>query len=205
MSAIKLNPIKLAEIEFEIQGNSPLIQHAWSEKAKAMMRMTAPERKKVKKVARDPEKEAEDTVYKTEKGEYGIPAMAFKSSLITVAHKDVGLEKTLLRKSMFVICDDANGVIPFSNNPKRRVREDMVRVGAGSTDIRYRTEFTGWKAKIKIRVNYEALNEHDIANLVNLAGFGAGLCEWRPEKGGESGRFEISTSQDIEIKLMGAK
>jgi len=203
MGAIKLNPIKMAEITFQIQGTSPLIVHAWSEKAKRMMRMTPAERKKVLKVARNPEREAAETTYKTTSGKFGIPAMAFKSSLITVAHKDIGLEKTLLKKSMFVICEDANGVIPFSNKPKERVREDMVRVGMGSTDIRYRTEYTGWKIKVTVRVSYDALNEHDIANLVNLAGFGAGLCEWRPQKGGDFGRFEIDTNKEFKIKLLG--
>lgn len=198
--AIELKPINLADITIGIRGTSPIIMHAWSEKAKASLRLTAAERRKVKKTKRDPKGESDAAEYRTADGKPGLPAMAVKSALISVAHKDIGLEKTLLRKSLYIVCDDPNGVIPFTNKPKRRVREDMVRVGAGATDLRYRPEFTGWEADIVLRINYDALNENDLVNLMNLAGFGSGLGEWRPEKGGDMGRFEINPERKVEIK-----
>ena len=41
------------------------------------------------------------------------------------------------------------------------------------------------------------LTTDDIINLMNRAGFGVGLCEMRPEKGKEFGRFEVDTTHVI--------
>ncbi len=193
--AITLKPIKPTMISFWIKGTSPLIQHAWSEKAKGMMRMSAAERKKQPKTGRNPEEEAANCVYYTKEGEIGIPLTAFKASLIGAAHKDFGLEKTLLRKSFFIPSDDPNRVVPIEIGEDYIIREDMVRVGAGQTDIRYRPEFTNWRCNIVAQIDPELLTMEDIANLINRAGFSVGIGEWRPEKGGEYGRFELDTSE----------
>lgn len=194
--AITLKPIRKMNITFTIRGISPLIQHAWSEKSKAMMRMTAAERKKQPKVARNPEEEAAACVYYTDEGEIGIPLTAFKASLIGAAHKDFGLEKTLLRKSFFIPSTDSNWIIPMEADDYI-IREDMVRIGTKQTDIRYRPEFRNWSVRITAQIDPDLLEFKDIANLVNRAGFSVGIGEWRPEKGGEYGRFELDSTQPI--------
>ena len=143
---------------------------------------------------RDPESEAKEALYVTESGECGLLAMAFKSALITAAHKNIGIERTLVRKSLFLRCEDRNRVVAFTDSAEPIVREDMVRVGAGSADIRYRPEFAWWKAEIEFELDSELLQPKDFLCLVNRAGFGVGISEWRPEKGGEYGRFEIDPS-----------
>lgn len=193
-----VKPIKVSRLRFGIRGTSPLIQHAWSDKGLKMLRMTAAERRKQPKEARNPEAEAESAMYRTEAGEPGFPILAFKAALIGAAHKDLGLEKTLVRKSLFIPCRDANKCVPMvASDPI--CREDVVRVGQNQTDLRYRPEFTDWKVTITCEVDLTALSEQDIVNLVNRAGFGVGVCEWRPEKGGEYGRFEIDTDVPLEV------
>ena len=195
--AITLKPIRKQQISFYIKGISPLIQHAWSEKGMLMLRMTAAERKKQPKVARNPEDEAANSLYRTDGGEVGFSLMAFKSSLIGAAHKDFGLEKTLLRKSFFILSDDSNRVAPLEADDYA-IREDIVRIGANQTDIRYRPEFKNWRVKITAEIDPDLLTFKDIANLINRAGFSVGVGEWRPEKGGEYGRFELDTSEPIQ-------
>jgi len=77
------------------------------------------------------------------------------------------------------------------------VREDIVRIGANQTDIRYRPQFDEWRVKITAEIDSELLTMQDIANLVNRAGFSVGVGEWRPEKSGEYGRFEIDTTEPM--------
>ena len=74
------------------------------------------------------------------------------------------------------------------------MREDTVRVGAGSTDLRYRPEFRNWSMILNFEFDAQALTQPTILNLVQRAGFGVGLGEWRPEKGGEYGRFEVDVN-----------
>lgn len=197
MSSVQIKEIRPVRMSFYIRGTSPLIQHAWSEKGLAMMRMTAQDRKKQPKTARDPENEAREAMYQAADGQPGIPLLAFKASLIGAAHKDLGLEKTLVKKAFFVPSNDPNNITPIEAD-EPVVREDIVRVGANQTDLRYRPQFNNWRANIVAEIDSELLSAQDVANLVNRAGFSVGIGEWRPEKGGEFGRFELDTSEPMQ-------
>ena len=193
--ALLVQPMPLQTISLHIVGTSPMIQHAWSEKGLTMMRMTAAERRKVPKVARDPQAEGMGGAYRTDDGEWGVPAMALKSAIVSAAHKDIGLAKTAVQKAIMF---PSAGVIPMTCS-EPIIREDIVRVGMGSTDLRYRPEFHEWRVEISFTFDSDVLTAQDIVNLVDRAGFGVGLGEWRPEKGGEHGRFRVDTEAGIEI------
>jgi len=200
MAAISLKPIARAKMTFGIRGTSPIIMHQWSEKAKAMMRDKQQAGKKTReRELRKPAEEAMAATYRTEDGDVGIPAMAFKSAILTAAHKDIGIEKTLVRKALFLICKDPGLVLAFTECDEPIVREDMVRVGMGAADLRYRPEFRNWKCVVELEIDAELLQDADVLALVGRAGFGVGLCEWRPEKGGEFGRFEIDP--DVPVRF----
>lgn len=203
MAVVSLKPIARARMTFGIRSTSPLLMHQWSEKAKQMMRDKQQEGKKTKtRDLRSPKEEAKSATYTTADGDVGIPAMAFKSAIVAAAHKDIGIEKTLVRKALFLICDDPNMVIPFSECADPIVREDMVRVGMGSADLRYRPEFKTWKAEVALEIDSELLQDKDVLALVGRAGFGVGICEWRPEKGGEFGRFEIDPDVPVRFEAV---
>jgi hypothetical protein len=146
---------------------------------------------------RNTEQEINDATYYTEDGACGVPAMAFKAAMISAAHKDLGIEKTMVRKALFLRCSDANGIIPIEYS-KMVKRQDAVRVGRGSTDLRYRPEFRDWTAKLIFEIDTELLTVEDVVNLLNRAGFGVGVGEWRPEKGGEFGRFKVTTEDVLQ-------
>ena len=196
--AVKLKPIDIKNISFTIRGLSPLIQHKWSDKALRQIREKQAGKKTKTREARNPEEEAEAATYFTEGGEYGVPLEAIKKSIINAAHKDIGIEKTLVRKSLFIKSEDPNNILPMvCDDPI--LREDQVRVGMGSADLRYRPEFRNWAVRVDATVDAGNLTVEDLINLVNRAGFGVGLHEWRPEKGGEFGRFEVDTTEQVEV------
>jgi len=193
MSSLQLKPIVPKTVAFTIVGTSPLIQHAWSEKALRQLRMTAAERKKQPKTGRTPEEEAHAAMYRTDDGEPGFPMLAFKSALISAAHKDLGIEKTVVRKALFLPSNayQSEMIAPLESESGPEMREDIVRVGAGQTDLRYRPMFIDWSVRVILEIDEEILSEQDVVNLVNRAGFSVGVGEWRPEKGGEYGRFRF--------------
>ena len=183
---VLIQAVNLRRATIHIKGTAPLIQHSWSEKSKDMLRMTAAERRKVPKKARNPEAEFLAATCWCADGSYGIPAMAVKSAMIEVAHKDAGLPKTTVRKALrFRVA----GVIPMEcSEPK--MREDIVRIGNNQSDIRYRPEFEEWGAEISFDYDADLLTIQDVINLTNRAGFSVGIGEWRPEKNGEHGTFD---------------
>jgi hypothetical protein len=185
--------VKENRLTLTIESRSSLIQHKWAEKAKEQMRAKHAGRKTKERDIRDPKAEFESAMYRTEDGRHGVPVLALKAAIIGAAHKDLGVEKTLVRKALFLPCDDANGVLPMICD-KPVMREDYVRVGQGSTDLRYRPEFPKWSVTFDLEYDADLLTVNDIANLINRAGFGVGLCEWRPERGGEYGRFRLAST-----------
>jgi hypothetical protein len=198
MSSITIAPIKRAQLTVQIVGTSILVMLQWSEKARRMIREKQAGRKTKEREVRDPEAECRSAMYLTEDGRHGVPAGALRACVVAAAHKDLGLEKTLVRKSFFIVCEDANNTLPIEAD-EPRMREDLVRVGMGSADLRYRPEYRNWRLKVHIEFDADLLRPEDILALLDRAGFGVGLCENRPEKGGDWGRFRVD--QDFPITV----
>lgn len=197
--AITLKPIEKRIISFTIKGTSPLIQHKFAEKAKKQIRDKKLGKKTKDRSATDPEAEFRSAMHLTDNDEYGIPLTAFKASLINAAHKDIGIEKTLVKKSLYIKSNDSHMVIPMKcDDPV--MREDYVKVGMSGTDLRYRPEWKEWSVDVEMIFNAGNLQPEDILTLVDLAGFGVGLHEMRPEKGGEYGRFEVDRTMPVNVE-----
>lgn len=47
-----------------------------------------------------------------------------------------------------------------------------------------------------IRYNKDIITPSMIVNMLNLAGFAVGLCEWRVEKSGSFGMFEVASTDE---------
>lgn len=198
----ELKPINRRELTVRLVGISPLIQHKWAEKAKEMMRAKQQDGKKTKaRDLRNPKEEGEAALYMTgEEGDKnrkpGVLAVAIKAAVIESAHVDLGIPKTLVRKALFVRPLGRNVVLPLEHpNPKKKpeyeIVEDMVRVGAGVADLRYRPYFYEWAVTTTWEIDSDLLKDEDLLTLLDRAGFGVGIHEWRPEKGGEYGRFQV--------------
>lgn len=195
-----IKPILIQKVTFSIRqrGNSPLVCHNWGKKAMEMMRMTAAERRKREKVARDPEAEASAGCYYMADGRIGLNAMCIKKSMVLAAHKDFGLARTAIMKAIFIYTPDVSGNLPMEY-AEMVAREDCVRVGQGASDLRYRPEFRGWSVEVTFDIDSRVLNAQDLINLADNAGYGCGLCEWRPEKGGEWGRYEVDITKPVVV------
>ena len=75
-----------------------------------------------------------------------------------------------------------------------RMREDMVRVQMG-TDIRYRAQFDNWSATLRIEFVPSIIDLSSVVALVDAGGTN-GVGEWRPEKNGSFGTYEV-VSEDL--------
>ena len=186
---IVLPPIKIQTVQFMLIGDSPLIVHAWSEKAKRQMLDKQMKKATTAREAKDPEADYEACFYKTETGAYGFPAIGLKAAMIS-ACRFADMKMTLARGAFHI---DAE-MVEVIGDP--RPREDMVRVGMGTADIRYRPEFPEWRIPLTLKINASVISPEQVANLLNIAGFGVGIGEWRPERNGQYGRFHVATSEE---------
>ena len=182
---ISIPRIEIAEMEVKLIGDSPLIMHQWGEKAKAQIRdKQAQKAKAEKRPKRDPKAEYEASMYRGTDGEYAFPAVAFKAAAVSACRFN-DIKMTIARGAFHVIGE----MVPIKGKPN--MREDMVRVGMGAADLRYRGEFKEWSAALVVRYNTAALSAAQLVNLFNIAGFGVGVGEWRPERDGSHGMFHV--------------
>jgi hypothetical protein len=181
----------IKDMKVKIKGTSPLIFHKWDEKAIRMM-LDKQMKKAVKgREVRDPEKEAENSFYTDAEGKVAFPARNIKQAIVGSARFLSGLPMTILRGAVFVV-GDKDGFIPVTYKKKSH-RQDMVTVGMGSADIRFRGQVEDWNMEFIIRFDADILSAEQVLNLLQRAGFSQGLGEWRPEKNGDFGTFEVTS------------
>lgn len=190
---IELPPPDIRESTLRLVGDTPLICHRWSDKAKREMLDKQMKRAKVAKAAKDPERDYQDSLYPHPDGGYGFPAVGFKNAAVTAVTQVSGLTKVLARGAFHVVSDgrmaDGTELVKIDGEPT--MREDMVRIAMGTADIRYRGQFTEWSCMVRVRYNAGVIGGEMLANLFQHAGFSVGIGEWRPEKDGNFGMFHV--------------
>ena len=182
---IEIPAINIKTMSIKLLGDSPLISHKWSDKAKAMMLDKQMGKAVPKKAPKDPEREYRDSLYEYPTGGYGFPSVAFKAAAVSACRSVEGIRMTEARGAFHI----PGELVKLQGEPI--MREDMVRIGMGTADIRYRGAFDPWGATVVIRFNENVLTPSQIVNLFNVAGFGVGVGEWRPEKDGSFGMFHV--------------
>lgn len=214
---VEIKPIEMNTVEVTIQGDTPLIMHAWSEKAKRMMLETQQGKAKGKK--KDFKNPVDDFIqsmyWLTEKpdtdglseeeceqafdnaikngAKFGFPITAFKQAAISAAYRmGWSKDKMSLRGVFFIETDYGDMVEIQSDTPV--MREDMVKIGMGTADIRYRGQFNNWSATFRLKYNVNGqYSLENILNIINAGGVVCGVGEWRPEKDGQFGTYHIFT------------
>ena len=207
---IEIRPIEIKKVTVRVVGDTPLIMHAWSEKAKRMMLeaqmgIAKGKKKEVKNPADDfirsmywltpmPE---DGTMESFEEAiangaRFGFPVTAFKQAAISAAYRMGWAKDKMSMRGAFFIDSDENGMIEIhSDTPE--MREDMVKVGMGTADIRYRGEFKNWYADLTISYNANGqYSLENIVNIINAGGYVCGVGEWRPERDGQNGMFHVT-------------
>lgn len=181
--------IKRSVIEVDLASTAPLIQHRWSEKAKKAMRDKQQGAAKAKKEPKDPEAEFEAAKYLLPDGRPGIPAVAFKAAIVDASRLVGDAKMTHIRPSVYVQGYGPDMLVPIVTG-EAVMREDMVRVGMGTSDLRYRPQYVEWTATLEIQLLAHVITVDQLYGLVDGAGYN-GVGEWRPEKNGVHGTFKI--------------
>lgn len=188
-------------------GDSPLIVHAWSKKAKQQMLDKQMKKAKTAKEAKDPVQDFIEALHVIEgtpvagpvgdeigivnldEVVLGFPSVGFKSCAVSACRFVDGAKMTEARGAFHI----EGELIPIECETGPVMREDMTRIAMGTADIRFRPEFRKWSVTFEVVYNASAVSPEQIINYFNIGGFGVGVGEWRPEKDGQFGRFHVAT------------
>lgn len=206
---VEIRPIDIQKVEMRIVGDSPLIVHAWGVKAKQMMLDAQMGKTKTKaRPKKDPFDDFMESLYWiTERPNestpeafaeavrngamWGFPIGSIKQAANSAAYR-MGWVKNQMELRGAYFLRSEYGELARIQGCVPEIREDMVRVGMGTADIRYRGEFGPWFIDFTLEYNASgAMSLEQIINCINAGGFAVGIGEWRPEKDGMYGTYHV--------------
>jgi hypothetical protein len=196
---IAIDRIAQEAIRVPIRGVSPLIIHKFSEKSKRQM-LDAAQGRRAPKEPKDPQAEYEASLYRLDDG-FGLPADAFKQATVGAARfYGKQLSMTALNQFVFItgeVGDDGRQLVRIVGEP--RMREDVVRVGRGGSDLRYRPEFWPWSATLEVIYFSNAITRETVLSAIDAGGLAIGVGDWRPERKGTFGTYRIDPDAEVEV------
>lgn len=206
---IQIVPLDIKTVPVRIVGDTPLIVHAWSEKAKKMMLdaqmgVTKTKAREKKNPVEDfitslywltdmPTEMTEEAFFKAVKGgaKWGFPVGSIKQAANSAAFRLKWVKNQMELRGAYFLQSEYGDMAEIKGCTPE-MREDMVRVGMGTADIRYRGEFKEWYMDLTLEYNASGgMSLEQILNCIAAGGYSVGLGEWRPEKDGINGRFHI--------------
>lgn len=208
-SSISAPKFAILTVPLKNLGGSPLVIHAFSAKARAMMReaqeLGSVGRKRRPKDPKDFEAVYQGARHLSRDGWDGATCATFRNSMIS-ACRLVGFKMTLGKLSVFVEADgnsaaDGTPLVRIYGNPV--AFEAPVRNASGVADIRVRPRWDEWTAKLRVRYDREQFSDEDVINLLVRAGAQCGIGEGRPDSSNSFGQgwglFEIDVNIPIEL------
>ncbi len=205
--SIEIPALRIQTARIKVVGLSDLIVKRMSEKTQqALVGKQAKSARGVKE-ARDPEAEFADSLYLmpgskpagTKGAEYGFPASGIKKAVVTAAGRflkdGLTLNGKVVAGSLFVVPttgSDLVKIIHGPNDPYMRSDQGRNPNSSGAVVI-HRGAFEKWSMEFLIRFNSGVLSIDQVVELFMWAGFSVGIGEWRPEKSGSYGQFEVVT------------
>lgn len=132
---VQIPEIKLQTMILCVEGDSPLIVHAWSEKAKKMILDKQMKKVTGAKEAKDPWMDYCESMYwldgmpeepteeDIEKARFGFPACAFKAAAVDAGYQQGILAKKTTARGAFHII----GVANYGENLSQNDKDDMMQ------------------------------------------------------------------------------
>lgn len=192
---VTISAPNMQRARFTIRGTTPLVLHAFSQKARNQIRATQEQgstaKKGKKREPKDFDAVYEGSRHRAPEGWDGFPAAAIRNGMIS-ACRTVGFQMTKAKLSIFC---EADGVDTKDGTPLVRITkgepykvEHMARNDNGGVDIRARPMWDpGWEAVVRLRWDADQFTVTDVANLLMRMGLQVGLGEGRPDSKNSAG------------------
>jgi hypothetical protein len=199
--AVQLQPPRIVAVTFGIEGFEPgYLGNAYTKEAiDSLPPNPAPtEKKKGKIVDFDQLADSQRRLLKPprEGATDGFLACSLKKAIVDAGYRTADYKGTELRAQFFVI-GGPDGLIPIRDS----VAITDKQIGKLKGKIPYviaRPLYPApWRATVRIQFDASCLSIDAMMSLVERAGFFMGIGAYRPEKGGEYGRFHIDRAVEL--------
>lgn len=195
--------LKQSQVKIIIRGLSPLLQNNPIQMARMDKSKTS-----VKRVQPEPEVEAEGTTYRDKNGALYVPSTAIFGCLLNAAMdlKVKGSRKSLgsILKGAILGIADITGVPrqvtvrDLNGNPQTEIDIYSARcVIQRAAVIKHRAMINDWQLEFVVKYASEYAAHSQIIEALERGGIMVGIGDYRPEKKGEFGRFEVLSFEEV--------
>jgi hypothetical protein len=184
---VTVSPPRMCILTQPIVFTSPYMQGRFPEKARQMMQdkqeAGSTAKKGGKREARDFDADYQNSMHRGPRGEYGIPAAAFRAAAVS-ACRTVNFKMTLAKLGLFVEADfldprDGTPLVALEGEPRPCTLP--VRNTNGVADLRCRALWQECRATVRIRYDADMFRLEDVVNLLARIGAQVGIGEGRAD------------------------
>lgn len=184
-----------------IQGVTALLQHRFGESAEVAVEEQT---RRVKLQDLSPREQAERVCYRGEDGLIYHPGSAIARAIREAgkAHKEKGSRSSVKYKvpAACIVLDDMIHVLDGDGAPVDDYEVDSRRVVVPATKgavMRHRPRHDRWSMKFRLLIREDVLSSKLIHQLLVESGQQIGIGDYRPEKGGPFGVFQVTSWSQI--------
>lgn len=192
--ALAKSRANMVQLAVRLKGETPLLMHRWSQKA--IMEMVGkmvglP----VPKMPKDLTAEYEASYYRNTNGAVAMPCRIVKACIIEGAIGTFGVtSKAELKRGLRVL-----GYTSPLKMPRPMRADHRIASNNGSPDMRARAVIPqGYHFDVVLQFGTQ-LTPDKVISALESAGALIGLCDWRPERGGDYGTFGVEVLPEKEI------
>lgn len=181
---------KIATIKVKIVGTSPLLQNALSERKIAKILGKGIGEPSKKNEPRDIKREVEEAKHKLPNGKIFIPAYAFKAGIVEMTPYFENVNKKMMAGVQVLPVQ-----IPIKYKSEE-INRDVGRnqyMGKKIPVVIFRPQFNDWSCELIIKFDESLISPDRIVALLKKAGLQDGVGDFRPQRGGLYGMYEVKT------------
>lgn len=198
--------MNFGSVEFHLLGNSPLILHAFSAKAKRSLlmptgRMTTAE--KAANVKHNPHQEYIDSTYRQPGEDVAtrlvFPTTGFKAAMSEAAIEYPGATSKTIDRLVWV----EGEYVEIYGIPELHMDTVRMQDIAKTPDIRTRAIVPHWGCKVKVRYAQPKVTGQVMLNLLQVAGMIIGIGDKRQGKGvGNHGQWNVVEADNASLQAI---
>lgn len=166
-------------VEVTIRGISPLLMHRYP-----IEPVTALEKK-------TPDEQAEIAAYRDPDNKLFIPGIALRQALVSGATYSKGKGRGSLQKPVAACVNVLQDRLVLDVQEFTVDARPVVVPATKGRVMRFRPRFDQWSVTAEIEYDPDLLTEQQLRQVVDDTGKRVGLLDFRPERKGMFGRFEV--------------
>lgn len=182
-------------IDVKITGTKPLLQHRFTDAAS-----TDEATRRVTRAEKTPRELATEVANVDPDGRYWMPGSAIARLLRESGgnHKQKGSRRSvkyIVPSAVFVTDDTMTVLNGDGKTPATEFEVDSRPVQIPATKgriMRHRPRFDHWSLRFRLEVDDNTISPSLVHDLLSEGGSRIGIGDFRPEKGGPFGRFQIT-------------